>query len=463
MKQRLLRLLTLSAIGLAVTVSCLFATSAGTRQKEGSPAAPKYIFIFLADGAGTTHLEIARMYSRHLHGEGLVTTDRIMKEGTLGLLTIHSADRLVSDSAAAATAMTSGCKARNSALGICADGSIPKRVLEIAKEKGMRTGLVTNSSICDASPAAFAAYASKRRDYDSIVDQYLKLEPEILLGGGLDYFIPRDQRGSRRRDHRDLIALFKERGYAYVADKQALKATRGPRVLGLFSPDEMSFEFERDPNVEPSLPEMTEAALRILGEERGFLLFVETELTDTATHLTDVASVIHSLREFDRAVALGYEFYRRHPADTLLLVTSDHDTGGLAFTGYPTVQDLKRIQSIRISFKRASEILGPSPSPFAVDKLMAEHFRAFNLSAPLREAILKQKSIGPTFRANPTAAALGEMVAASTGAHWISSRHTNQPVFVAAMGAGAERFRGYQDNTDFGKHLLALLQGSKSR
>src|SRR5947208_13950147 len=166
-------------------------------QREAN-SSPKYIFLFLADGAGIPHMEITRQYNRVVHNEGLVITDKIMKEGSLGLITTHAADSLSTDSAAAATALASGCKAKLGAVGICADGTVPKTALEIAKAKGMRVGLVTNATVYDASPAAFVSHVPSRRDYAMIVNRYLEFEPYLILGGGRDQFLPKSQAGSRR-------------------------------------------------------------------------------------------------------------------------------------------------------------------------------------------------------------------------------------------------------------------------
>jgi alkaline phosphatase len=444
----------------------------GTQSEAAQTPTPKYIFIFLADGAGVTHLEIARMYSRHIHNEGLVISDKIMREGTLGLLTTHSADSLSSDSAAAATAMACGCKAKIGMLGMCEDGSVAKSVLELAKERNMRIGLVTNSTIYDASPAAFASHLDNRKLYSSIIKQYLKLEPNLLLGGGRDQFLPKGHVGSRRTDDVDEIASFKKQGYVYVSNKKELSQAKGNKILGLFSLEEMSFEMDRDKNTEPSVYDMTQAAIRILqeGNRRGFVVFIETENVDSAAHLTDVASLIHDFREFDRAVGLAYDFYKKHPRETLILVTSDHETGGLSFTmamkdmdnrksqTAGTEQDLRKIQSIPISLKRAVEILGPNPTSDSVDKLMADHFKGFFLAPDLKNAILGKNPIGRTIYLSPITNGLGMMIANNTQAYFATTSHTNHPVFVAALGVGAENFRGYQDNTDFAKNLLALLQ-----
>ena len=438
---------------------------------------PKYIFIFLADGAGITHMEMARMYSRVVHNEGLNIPDKIMKQGSIGLITTHAADSLTTDSAAAATAMASGCKAKIGALGICDDGTIPKTVMEIAKEKGMRIGLVTNSTIYDASPAAFAGHVSNRKYYSLICDGYLRLGVDLLLGGGRNEFLPQGQPGSSRKDDNDLIAAFVRQGYTYISDKTELFKAKGSKLLGLFSVQEMSFELDRDKDKEPSVADMTQAAIRFLeeGNRRGFMVFIENENPDSAGHLTDVASVIHAYREFDRAVGLAYEFYRRHPRETLILATSDHETGGLGFTLAleepsgrdakrlaATERDFKKIASIPISLKKAGEILGSNPTSDSVDRLMRDYFKGFILAPDLKEMLLSKRTPARNLYTDPIANTLGLMVANNTQAYWATAAHTNQPVFVAALGAGSDKFRGYQDNTDFAKHLFALLRAKNS-
>jgi alkaline phosphatase len=454
----------------------IFSSPANQAHAAQAPT-PKYIFVFLADGAGIPHMEITRQYNRVVHNEGLVISDKIIKEGSLGLITTHAADSLSTDSAAAATALASGCKAKIGALGICADGSSPKTTAEIAREKNLRVGLITNSTIYDASPAAFLAHVPTRRDYAAILNRYLAFAPELLLGGGRDHFLPQNRSGSRRSDDTDLIGAFTRKGYLYVSNKQELEQTRG-KVLGLFSLADMSFEIDRDKKTEPSVYELTEAAIRLLSSNnsRGFFAFIENENIDTAGHLTDVASLIRDYRQFDRAVGLAYEFYRKHPTETLILVTSDHETGGLGFTIAlkdlsttrasnqiaATIEDLRKISSIPISLRKASEILGHNPTAADVDKLMSDYFSGFTMAPEFKEAIVKHQPLSRTLFLNPTIHALGMMVANNTQAYWQTAGHTNHPVFVAALGPGSEKFRGYQDNTDFGKNLKAIIEGARS-
>lgn len=457
---------------IALAPGMIHSCEAAQPDARGLPA-PKYIFLFLADGAGIAHMEITRQYNRAIHNEGLVISDKIMKEGSLGLVTTHAADSLSTDSAAAATALSGGCKANIGALGMCADGTIPKTVGEIAKAKNMRVGLVTNSTIYDASPAAFISHVPNRRNFSAILNRYVEFAPDILLGGGRDQFLAKNQAGSRRADDKDLLDAFKQKGYLYVSNKQELEHAQHVKVLGLFSLGEMSFEIDREKGTEPSVYDMTQAAIRLLFNDNphGFFAFIENENVDTAAHLSDVAALVRDYREFDRAVGLAYDFYRKHPDETLIIVTSDHETGGLAFTlGLKdlsstkahnqvagTIEDLKKIESIPISLRKATEILGPNPAGAAIDKLMRDYFRGFTMAPEFKEAILKHEPLSRTLFLDSTAHALGMMIANNTQAYWLTSSHTNFPVFVTAIGPGSEKFRGYLDNTDFGKSLKAII------
>jgi len=128
-----------------------------------------------------------------------------------------------------------------------------------------------------------------------------------------------------------------------------------------------------------------------------------------------------------------------------------------------TVADLKKIQAIGISLRKASQILGRSPTGEAVDKLMRDHFPGFTLAPEYKEAIIKRQPVSRTIFLDPTTNALGMMIANNTQVYWQTTTHTNQPVLVAALGVGAERFKGYYDNADFGAKLKAVIAGKNHR
>ena len=457
----------------------LFLPSWSAGQSRPNPGAPKYVFLFLSDGAGMAHLEIARQYSRQIHNEGFVIVDKIVKEGSLGVMTTHAADSLSTDSAAAATAMANGCKANIGGLGICADGTIPTSAMDLAKRRGMKLGVITNATVYDSSPAAFLCHVPNRRDYPAILNRYLEMDPLVLMGGGKDQFLPKERGSGRKTDSPDMIGVFEKHNYLYVSNKQELEKAERTKVLGLFSERDMSFEIDRDKTTEPSVADMTRAAIRLLHGQspNGFFAFIESENTDTASHLSDVASLIHDYREFDRAVGLAYEFYRKYPRETLILVLSDHETGGLGFTQAlkdlsstrgenqvaATNADFKKIQSIGISLRKATEILGKNPTSEAIDKVMRDYFPGFILAPEYKEAILKRQPLSRTLFTDPVAQALGAMVANNVQAYWQTSTHTNKPVLVAALGVNADRFKGYYDNAEFGQKLKALFESKNHR
>jgi len=450
-------------------VVALLAFATGLAGAQETPR-PKNIIILFADGVAATQWELGRYASRVLRNQDFAATDVVFKDGALGLLATDSRDAFVTDSAAAASAMSTGVKVNNFVVAMTPDGKPHRTVMEAARAAGKKIGLVTTAEIYDASPAAFSVHAKNRGDAQAIVDQYFAMEPDVLLGGGRDYFLPKNAPGGKRGDGKDMIAAFAQKGYRIARDTLEMKNAKGPKLLGLFADEDMSFEIDRDPAKEPSMAEMTRAALATLSgvSPNGFVLFVENENPDSAGHLNDAAGVMRALWAFDEALRLALEFRDKAPGDTLIIVTGDHETGGLSATYaraasgegrlYVGIEHLKMLEGITISFGAAAKALGRKPTPEAVDKLIAQHFPGFKLDPDLREVILTQK-LGERNAPGATYDALARMVARQTGFYWGTAGHTTEPVAVGAIGPGADLFRGYQDNTDFGRKLLRLIGG----
>ncbi len=459
----------------AAVAACALALAgcAGMPRGESQVQTPKNIIIMFADGAAPTQWDFGRYSSKVLRQQPFVTTDHVFREGTLGLLVTAPHGAYVTDSAAAGSAMSTGFKIANGVVSITPDGKSVPTVMEAAKAKGKRIGLVTTATIYDATPVTFSMHAKSRRDSQALVDQFLPLAPDVLLGGGADYFLPVGVPGGKRKDGKDVIAAFRAQGYQVVRNTAELKAASGPKLLGLFADDDMDFEIERDPAKEPTTAEMAAAALKALSQNspNGFVLLVENENVDTAGHANDAASLMRALWAFDDAVKVALEFQRGSP-DTLVIVTGDHETGGFSPTYalkdltstsrsnrfYTGDAQLRMLESITISFSAISEKLGKKPSGAVLDELLAKHFPGFKLDADLRDLILKQQPLERNYSYG-VQNVLGRMVARQTGYYWGTSGHTPEPVLVGAMGPGAELFRGYQDNTDFGKHLHRLING----
>jgi alkaline phosphatase len=433
---------------------------------------PRNIIILIADGAAPTQWDFGRYSSQVLRRQPFATTDVVFRQGAMGLLSTNPHGAYVTDSAAAGTAMATGVKVVNGAVSIAPDGKPLPTVMEAAKAAGKRIGMVTTATVYDATPAAFALHAKSRRDSQALVDQLLALEPDVLMGGGADYFLPEGARGGKRKDGKDVVAAFRAKGYQVVTTSAELGGAAGAKLLGLFSDDDMDFEIDRDPAKEPTTAEMATAALKALAPSpNGFVLLVENENVDTAAHRNDAAAMMRALWAFDDAVKVALEFQRAHP-DTLVIATGDHETGGFSPTYalkdrstlassnrfYSGDEHLRMLERITMSLTGVKEKLGPQPSGDVLDQLLAKHFPGFRLDPDLRALILAGKTDERNF-SYPLENALGRMIARQTGYYWGTSGHTPQPVVVGAIGPGAGLFRGYQDNTDVGKHLHRLIQG----
>jgi alkaline phosphatase len=464
---------TILAIG-ALTLAAAGCAQA-PKAEQAAAAAPKNVIILFADGAASTQWEFGRYSSQILRGQPFATTDTLFKQGTLGLLATTSSNAYITDSAAAGSAMSTGLKVNNGAVAVTPDGRPATTLLERAKAQGKRIGLVTTATIYDATPAAFSIHAKSRRDAQPLVDQYAQLEPDVLMGGGADYFLPKSVAGGKRNDGRDIIAAFQSKGYTVARNTAQLKAASASRILGLFADEDMAFEIDRDPVEEPTTAEMAAAAIKALSmnNDQGFVLLIENENVDSAGHRNDAASLMRALWAFDDAVKLALEFQRANP-DTLVLVTGDHETGGFSPTYalkdlssiassnryYVGAAHFKMLDRISISFAKAKEKLGDKITNEALDKLLAAHFPGFSLDTDLREAIINKRPIERNTFYLPENL-FGRMVARTAGFYWGTGGHTSEPVVVGAIGPGAERFHGFQDNTDFARHLTRLIDAKE--
>jgi len=457
-----------------IAVVCVFVIvgCASLPVGDSKAQAPKNVVIIFADGVAATQWDFGRYSSTVLRQKPFVTAD-FFRHQTIGLLANSPHGAYVTDSAAAASAMATGYKVENAVLSVTPDGKSPQTVMEAAKAKGKRIGLISTSTVYDASPAAFSIHSKSRRDSQALVDKLLALSPDVLLGGGADYFLPEKTPGGKRKDGKDILAAFRAKGWQVATNTAELKAANGARLIGLFADEDMDFDIERDAVKEPTMAEMTAGALKALSQANpnGFVLFVESENTDTAGHHNDIASLMHSLWAIDDAVKVALDFQRTSP-ETLVIVAGDHETGGLSATYalkdlssmsssnrfYTGDAHVKMLGGITMSFKTAAEKLGKKPQAEVLDALLAKHFPGFKLDADLRDLILKKKPLDRNYYAYAVQNVLGRMVARQTGFYWGTGGHTGEPVLIGTAGPGAELFIGYQDNTDFGKNLHRLIE-----
>lgn len=293
-----------------------------TVPQSGSPQDVQNIIFLIGDGMGIPQINAARFKS--VGADGSLNIDRFP---VVGLLKTHAVDELITDSAAAGTAMACGVKTRNGVLALDANGEPVESILEAAQKLGKATGLVATSTITHATPAAFAAHIDSRQRHAEIAAQILEADVTVLFGGGRCDFVPQSHEYSRRKDGRNLLEEARARGYRIVQTRKQLSEIRNDRVLGLFAVDALAGS-----GSEPSLAEMTEAAIEILSQDSdGFFMMVEGSQIDWRSHDNDAEGMIEQMLQFDAAIQSAMNFAKRN-GRTLVVVTADHETGGMSIT-----------------------------------------------------------------------------------------------------------------------------------
>jgi alkaline phosphatase len=317
-----------AAIAAALAAVLVAGCSGGNGSKEaGGPQTARSVILLIGDGMGNAQRTAGRLYS--VGRDGQLAMDSLP---VAGLARTWATDNVVPDSAAAGTALATGVKTRRESIGVDAAGGSATTILEMAKQAGKSTGLVTNVQLADATPASFAAHNIERRDYLAIALDMFSHNVDVLLGGGEDYFLPKGTAGcfpddGDRTDGRNLIDEAMASGYKHVcsaADLSAVDPSATDKLLGTFADYEMARPFT------PSLADMTDKALAILDKNSsGFFLMVEGGQIDLAAHANNAVGMLGDVAGFDAAVKVALQYQTQHP-ETLVIVTADHATGGLA-------------------------------------------------------------------------------------------------------------------------------------
>jgi alkaline phosphatase len=280
---------------------------------------PENIILFIGDGMGVAHISAGKI------ARGNINLERF---SVMGLVTTHSANQLVTESAAATTALATGYKTNNRAISVSVNGEPLKTLFEYAKEQGKSVGVVVTSSVTHATPAAFMAHADDRSQQTDIAEQIAYSNMDVLIGGGWSYFVPAATPGSKRKDQKNLLAALESRMPVILSeDKLSVSLHSDNRKLAaLLSPGGLPKAADRD----YSLTQLTRSAIDLLSENRnGFVLMVEGSQIDWAAHDHAQQDLIAELIDFDDAVGQGLDFAQENRT-TLIVVTADHETGGMA-------------------------------------------------------------------------------------------------------------------------------------
>lgn len=282
-------------------------------QAELAADSDPSVILMIGDGMGYEHVELARLVEK---GEsGNLSMQQLTWNASAAT---YSANYPITDSAAAGTALATGVKTNIGMIGMDPDEHVLDSILEYAQDLNKSTGVITTVTIYHATPASFMAHTDSRNNYDDIVSQIVNTaNVDVLLGGGSRFFSSSQ------------LSTMASNGYAVVDNRNDMLDVVSGKLLGLFDIDEMPWEIDRDYTTTPSLLEMTNQSLHILSQDPdGFFLMVEGGKIDYAGHDNDRVGVALETIEFDKAVALAAEYVDSNP-NTILIVTADHETGGL--------------------------------------------------------------------------------------------------------------------------------------
>ncbi|UKE85315.1 alkaline phosphatase [Pectobacterium colocasium] len=458
-------------------------SASGTRKA-------KNVILFIGDGLSVAHRTGARILSKGVtegKADGRLAIDDLQYMAFAGT---SSTDSIAADSANTMSAYMTGHKSGVNALGVYVSRS--KNSLEHPKQETlgelltrstkMSVGVVSDAELQDATPAAVVSHTRRRADKAEIVEMFYNVQPTVMLGGGSAYFLPKSTPGSKRKDETNYVEKFQQAGYSLVTDADSLKknAAQATKLLGLFHTGNMDGVLDRRflkndvtkkfPN-QPDLTDMTQAALDVLSKNKdGFFLMVESALIDKASHPLDWERAFTSTIMLDQSVAIAKQFAEKNP-DTMIIVTGDH-THGLSIIG--TVDDNKPGTEMREKVGVYEEAGYPNyndankdgyPDDLNVSKRLAVFFNNYpdyyetfrpKLDGQFVPAIKNEKDeyvANKAYEKVPGAVFREGILPRSsdTGVHAVDD------MVIQASGPGAERIRGYMENTDLFRVIVDAL------
>lgn len=430
---------------------------------------PRGIIFCVSDGMSQGVLSMTEAFSNQLRGKGTTWWELLAGgQAVLGLMDTASSSSMVTDSAAASSAWSSGKRVPNGQINFDANGRRLESIGETLEKKRVRLGLVSTASITHATPAGFASSVIQRGQEDLIAPQYLN-RVDVILGGGSRFFDPKV-----RRDKKDLFGSFAREKYDVVRSRDGLLKSKSRKILGTFSPGYIPYTIDRDQDKEmqkmvPTLAEMSGAAVsRFLDDDAPFLLQIEGARIDHAAHKNDIGAILHEQMAFDDAVAKVLAMTKGHD-DILVILTSDHGNAnpGLNGTGAGYRQTNDHFAKI-VQIKGSAEFFlqrwnqTQSKSAAKLNQLMEATY-GFKPSPQELEALMdrcagKKVTEWSHQLSNPVGL-LGQIVGNVTGVGWTGICHTSDPTQLTSIGPGAGEFSGLVRNDSIRERLLGLLLG----
>lgn len=437
----------------------------------------KYVFYFIGDGMGLNQVNTTEMYLGEQQGR--IGTEPLCFASfpVAGMATTFSASNSITDSSAGGTALATGVKTYNGAIGVDANKERVMSVAERAKRAGKKVGVTTSVSIDHATPAAFYGYQPDRSMYYEIALQLPEAGFDFYAGSG---FL-KPARTFDKKDAPSIYPIFEQAGYTIARglDEYKAKADDAGKMILMqkegANSSSLPYAIDRSEG-DLTLAQITESAIDFLSRDnkKGFFLMVEGGKIDWACHSNDPATMVKEVIDMDNAVRVAYEFYKKHPKETLIVITADHETGGLALgnSNYTlnlksldcqkqsvdllsrALTDLRKSKGNKATWEDVKALLtermgfwGELTLTWEQEKMLRDEFE----SSFVRNKVVFEESLYS--KTEPLAAVAKKVLSQMSKLGWTTGSHSAEYVPVFAVGAGSKLFMGKMDNTDIPKRI----------
>ena len=511
--------ITLAAASFGTALAACSAPAVSTPEASATPTVeaqnlsnqsvktPKYVFLFIGDGMSYPQIQSTADYLGALTDEdywqaqpslddnqGAILDGpsylNFMNFEAAGSAVTYDSNSFAPDSASTATSIATGYKTYSGSINVDETGTVKYETIaeKLHEQKGYSVGVITSVNLNHATPAAFYAHQASRSSYYEIGLEMIASDFEYFAGGGL--LSPTGSEG----DQEDLYALAAEAGYTVTrtqADAEKVSADTEKAILideHLADSDAMAYEIDRTEDMW-SLADYVSKGIEVLSDdEDGFFMMCEGGKIDWACHANDAGSTIHDTQALADAVQVAIDFAAEHPEETLILVTGDHETGGLtigfAGTDYDTYLNLLESQKISFAKYDSDYVAAYKENKTSFEDVLADIETLFGLKTqgeegdklvltPYELSQIKtayEKSINETATGmdeqqeyvmygtyEPLTVTITHILNNKSGVSFTSYSHTGLPVAVLAHGVNAEQFNGYYDNTEIFNKLAGML------
>lgn len=446
-----------------------------------SVAQAKYVFFFIGDGMGPHQVLATEMYLAELEGRIGRTPLLMTTFPYSGQVATFSTSSGITDSAASGTCLASGIKTNNGMIGQGPDTTDVASVATRLKEQGWGVGIMTTVTIDHATPSAHYAHTPSRNNYYIIGTQLT--ESDFDFFGGSGFSRPQDKNNPSAPN---LYDLCQEKGYLLAGGYAAAKANVGaPKMIVV--PEERLADRSRGAGALPyaidrqegdlSLAQIVEVAIEQLGQHERFFMMAEGGKIDYASHANDGGTVLREVQDFDNAIKVAYDFYMQHPDETLIVITADHETGGMALGNSDYVLNLKVLaeqkcssdllsdqlgnlqkqEGAALTWEQVKEVISLNTGLYTAVEMSDEEDKVLQSAyADMMQHVGVQKTLYKDI--NALASKALSILNQKSRLGWTTHGHTASAVPVFAIGVGAEHFTGWHDNTEIAPLIYEATQ-----